>query len=116
MKRFSGYRIGIAQGESVLFSDFATGGAMWEGEGPRQTTAPVTFAEPFRSEPAVHVTLTMWDVANSANARIDVSAADVRCDGFVILFRTWGDTRVARVRVGWLAIGPVRDDEDWEVG
>jgi hypothetical protein len=33
----------------------------------------------------------------------------------VIVFRTWGDTRVARVRADWLAIGEVRGEDDWQV-
>ena len=37
-------------------------------------------------------------------------------DGFALVFRTWGDTRVARVRATWMAIGPVRDDDTWDVG
>jgi hypothetical protein len=32
-----------------------------------------------------------------------------------MVFRTWGDTRVARVRADWMAIGEQRSDEDWDV-
>jgi len=39
----------------------------------------------------------------------------VRIDGFDLVFRTWGDTKVARVRIGWIAIGPVKSDDDWEL-
>ena len=36
--------------------------------------------------------------------------------GFEIVFRTWGDTRVARVRADWLALGEVADEDDaWEL-
>ena len=35
--------------------------------------------------------------------------------GFDLAFRTWGDTKVARVRIGWIAIGPVKCDDDWEL-
>ncbi|MGB5558157.1 MAG: H-type lectin domain-containing protein [Paracoccaceae bacterium] len=44
-----------------------------------------------------------------------MSAEDVTPKGFSIVFRTWGDTRVARVRANWLSIGELRDDEDWDV-
>jgi hypothetical protein len=32
-----------------------------------------------------------------------------------LVFRTWADTRVARIRADWTAIGAVRDEEDWDV-
>lgn len=115
MRRIAGHRLGVDQGDVVLFSDFETGGAMWEGEGRRHARAFVHFSEPFLEPPAVQVSLTMWDISNAANARADVVAEDVAREGFGILFRTWGDTKIARVRVGWTAIGPLRDEDDWDV-
>ena len=41
--------------------------------------------------------------------RADLTAENVSEKGFHLVFRTWGDTRVARVRADWLAIGAVRD-------
>jgi hypothetical protein len=35
--------------------------------------------------------------------------------GFDLRFCTWGDTRIGRVRIGWQAIGPMKDDEMWDV-
>jgi hypothetical protein len=29
------------------------------------------------------------------------------------VFRTWADTRVARVRVSWMAIGAAHHADDW---
>ena len=115
MKKFSGNSIGVDQGDVVLFSDFEHDGAMWTGEGPRSARAYVHFSAPFRLPPAVRVGLTLWDFSNLTNTRADVLAEDVTETGFAILFRTWGDTRIARVRVGWQAIGPVSDDDDWEI-
>lgn len=115
MKRFACHMIGIDQGEVVLFSDFEHNGLMWTGEGARQARARVQFSEPFLSAPAVRVGLTMWDMSNSANARADISAEDVTEAGFTMLFRTWGDTKVARVRVNWQAIGPLPDADVWDV-
>ena len=57
----------------------------------------------------------MWDMDQKTNQRADISAELVTPDGFIIVFRTWGDTRVARVRTDWLAIGEVRGDGDWDV-
>ena len=30
------------------------------------------------------------------------------------MFSTWGDTRVARIRAEWLAIGPARHLDDFD--
>ena len=35
--------------------------------------------------------------------------------GFDVVFRTWGDTKVARARVRWMAIGELDDPEDWQL-
>jgi hypothetical protein len=116
MKRLTTNVIGVDQGDVVLFSDYEHNGVMWTGEGPRQTRAYVTFAEPFTAPPAVRVGLTLWDFSNGSNTRADITAEDISETGFAILFRTWGDTRIARVRVGWQAIGALRDDENWDIG
>ena len=115
MKRLRNHLVGIDQGDVVLFSDFQDDGEMWAGEGPRQLRTHVAFAEPFRAPPAVHVSLSMWDISSEANNRADVKAEDVEAAGFAIVFRTWGDTRVARVRVGWMAIGELRHPDDWDL-
>lgn len=115
MKRFSTGSIAVAQGSRVLFSDFADGGVMWTGGGDRETRHLVTFKEPFREPPLVHVSISMWDTDHQTNARGDLSASAITETGFHLLFRTWGDTRVARIRADWMAIGPVVDDDDWEV-
>lgn len=109
------HTIGIDQGDVVLFSDFEQDGLMWTGEGAREARAQIKFSEPFIAPPAVRAGLTMWDISHNTNARVDITTEDVSETGFVILFRTWGDTRIARVRVGWQAIGPVRDEDDWDI-
>jgi hypothetical protein len=115
MRRLASHLVGIEQGSLVLFSDFLDGGAMWTGQGPRELRRVVTFPEPFLSDPVVQVTLSMWDMDQKTNQRADISADMVNPEGFVIVFRTWGDTRVARVRADWLAIGEVRGEDDWQV-
>lgn len=114
MKRI-GTGIGILQGSRVLFSDFADGGVMWTGSGNRESRFLVSFKPPFRETPAVTVGISMWDMDHKTNSRADISAENVTARGFHIVFRTWGDTRVARVRADWLAIGAVKDDDDWDV-
>lgn len=106
---------GIDQGSLILFSDFEDGGKMWVGEGPREIRKQVKFSESFREAPAVHISLSMWDMDQKTNFRADISADKITKSGFTIVFQTWGDTRVARVRTDWLAIGELRDTENWNV-
>ncbi|MDU8927282.1 H-type lectin domain-containing protein [Alisedimentitalea sp. MJ-SS2] len=115
MKKFSTHSIGIAQGDDVIFEDFEDGGEMWTGTGHRERIKEIEFSEPFKEVPAVHVSLSLWDVDNATNMRAEVDAENVTETGFELVFRTWGDTKVARVRIGWMAIGPVKNDDDWEL-
>lgn len=114
MKRFSG-TIGVDQGSRVLFSDFADGGPMWTGQGPRESRHVITFREAFAEVPAVMVGISMWDMDQKTNLRADISAEKVTAEGFHLVFKTWSDTRVARIRADWTAVGPVRGEDDWEV-
>lgn len=88
---------------------------MWTGDGARELRRVVEFEEPFLSDPVVQVSLSMWDMDQKTNQRADIAAEMVNREGFVIVFRTWGDTRVARVRADWLALGEVRGEDDWDV-
>ena len=115
MKRVKAHLVGIDQGSEVLFSDFENDGDMWTGSGPRKFRCPIRFSDSFLSPPTVTISMSMWDIAGESNQRADVAAENVTTEGFDILFRTWGDTRVARVRTDWLAIGEVPDDEMWDV-
>lgn len=88
---------------------------MWTGTGPREMRRVVEFDESFADAPVVHVSLSMLDIDQATNHRVDISADFVTNESFVIVFRTWGDTRVARVRADWMAIGPVRHPDDWNI-
>lgn len=115
MKRFSAQSMGIQQGSQVLFSDFADDGVMWTGQGARESRHVVTFPEAFIGNPAVTVSMSMWDMDQKTNARADISAEEITPEGFQLVFKTWGDTRVARIRADWMAIGRVRDEDDWDL-
>lgn len=115
MRRFRSHIIGITEGEVLLFDDFEHMGPMWTERGVREVRHAVTFAEGFAGLPSVRVGLVMWDIASGGNSRVDLRAEEITPTGFTIWFRTWDDTRIARVRVAWQAIGPLRDDDDWEV-
>ncbi|MEM9129254.1 MAG: H-type lectin domain-containing protein [Pseudomonadota bacterium] len=115
MKYIVNQSIGIAQGEDTLFSDYEDGGDMWTGQGPRERRKTIVFQEPFKAPPSVQVSLSMWDMHSANNARADVSADAINATGFDVVFKTWGDTRIARARVSWMAIGPVTHEDDWEL-
>ena len=115
MQVINSTRVGIAQGSVDLFSDFETDGPMWTGDGPRERRQWIAFDEGYVSPPMVHVSLTLWDMDSAHNVRADIAAEMVSVKGFEAVFRTWKDTRVARVRISWLAIGPARDDDAWDV-
>jgi hypothetical protein len=114
MKRFSGV-IGVEQGSRVLFNDYAHDGPMWTGEGPREVRLPQGFGNSFVGPPLVSIGISMWDIDRNTNSRVDIAAENVTASGFEIVFRTWADTRIARIRADWMAIGPTRDEDDWEV-
>jgi len=115
MRRLASHLIGVESGSVMLFSDYQDGGTMWTGEGARELRRVVAFAEPFRSAPLVQVTISMWDMDRRTNQRADISAEMINPEGFVIVFRTWGDTRVARIRADWFALGEISGEDDWVV-
>ncbi|WP_417725958.1 H-type lectin domain-containing protein [Roseovarius sp.] len=114
MKFLINQAIGIEQGDNVLFQDFADGGDMWTGSGARLRRKTISFGAAFKSEPVVHVALSLWDMDSATNARADVTAENITPTEFDVVFRTWGDTRVARVRVRWMAIGEAFHEDDWK--
>lgn len=115
MRKLQNHLIGVAQGARQLFSDFEDGGAMWTGRGPREVRVKVRFDEPFKTRPSVHASLAMFDIDRETNQRADLSVGAVDVEGFELVFRTWGDTRVARARADWMAVGEVRADDEWDV-
>jgi H-type lectin domain len=115
MKRISSGSVGIEQGSRVLFSDFADGGVMWTGQGARESRHVVSFKEAFSEPPSVMASISMWDIDHKHTSRADVTAENITESQFHLVFRTWGDTRVARVRAEWMAIGAVKSEDDWEL-
>lgn len=115
MKRLQNHLIGVDQGNVVLFSDFEDGGEMWTGRGQRERRRRITFSQPFDTVPVVHVSISMWDVDNETPMRADIAAETITVDGFDLVFRTWGDTRVARVRSAWMAFGELPHEDAWDL-
>ena len=96
MKRLRSHTVGIDSGDVVLFSDYEDGGEMWTGRGQRERRRHIKFSEKYRTEPTVQLTLSLWDVDAATTMRADIEAEAVTKSGFDMVFRTWGDTRVAR--------------------
>jgi hypothetical protein len=114
MKRIYASTIGIDQGSEMLFSDFDNNGEMWAGKGSRERRVAVAFSEVFKTIPSVMVTLEMFDMDSRTNQRAETVVENISLDGFEIVFRTWGDTKVARANASWLAIGGVEAEDNWD--
>ena len=65
--------------------------------------------------PMVHTSISLWDVDTKSPVRVEVTAENITPRGFDIVFRTWLDTRIARLRVAWMAIGELPHEDDWDV-
>ena len=115
MVRIDTHQLGVEQGSLLLFSDFQDGGEMWTGHGAREMRRVVDFSESFSVNPVVSVSISMLDMDTAKNHRVDIAAEDIGREGFTIVFKTWGDTKIARVRVDWTAFGAVRHEEDWDI-
>ena len=115
MKRIAGHLIGVDQGDALLFSDFEDDGEMWTGSGERERLIPVSFSQAFAVPPSVQCSMSLLDLATGPSIRADVTPNDITETGFTIRFRTWGDSRVARIRVAWMAIGELPDAEAWQL-
>jgi hypothetical protein len=115
MIRLRNPRTGILQGDTVVFSDFEDGGEMWTGTGLRERRCKVDFSEGFARPPAVQVSPSLWDMDTKAAIRAELVAENITRNGFEIVFRTWSDSRAARLRAAWMAIGELPYADDWDV-
>jgi len=115
MRKLDTHKIGIDQGDAIVFSDFENNGPMWSGTGARKAVRAVTFSETYAAPPSVTLSMSMVDMSNDAYMRCDLRAENVTKTGFDITFRTWADTRIARMRVAWTAFGPLPTDDTWDI-
>ncbi len=114
MLKINSRNLGIQSGSVVLFSDYEHDGKMWSGSGSRSLREIVKFPEVFVGTPIVQATISMWDFDHGRNQRADISAQQIANDRFELVFKTWDDTRVARIRADWIAFGEVKSDDDWD--
>lgn len=115
MKKLKSHTVGVDSGDVIMFSDYEDGGEMWTGRGQRERRRHMKFSEAFHAPPTVQLSPSLWDLDASTVMRADFSAEAVTEKGFDIVFRTWGDTRVARMRIAWMAIGALKEEDDWDV-
>lgn len=116
MKKLRSLIVGVDSGDEVLFEDFRDGGEMWTGRGQRERRRRIKFSERYLTVPNVQLSISLWDMDAGTVLRADVSAEAVTENGFDMVFRTWGDTRVARARISWTALGEIEDADTWDVG
>lgn len=115
MKKIASHQIGIDSGDILLFSDFENDGMMWAGKGPRLVRRKVAFSDAYAATPNVTLQLSMVDMSNDAFIRADLQTENITTTDFEIVFRTWEDSRVARIRVAWQSIGAVASEDSWEL-
>ena len=115
MQKITTHQIGIDAGDVMLFSDFEDDGKMWAGTGPRLVRRNVAFSEPYVALPQITLQMSMIDMSNDAFIRADLQAENVTLTDFEIVFRTWEDSRIARIRVAWQAIGAVKSEDAWDL-
>lgn len=116
MKKLRSLIVGVDSGDEVLFEDFEDGGEMWTGRGQRERRRRIKFLEKYLSVPNVQLSISLWDMDAGTVLRADVTAEAVTEKGFDMVFRTWGDTKVARIRISWTALGELEDSDAWDVG
>jgi hypothetical protein len=65
----------------------------------------IRFARGFATAPRVVLGVSGLDTEKHTGTRFNVSARNVSREGFDLCIRTWGDTKVLAIEVGWLARG-----------
>jgi len=107
----------VETGRVALFDHIERNGPMWAGTGPRMVAAPVNFGSVFDSAPGVNLSIGSIDAASQQNLRLRIEAREVTSEGFSVEAPTWGDTRIGRLAVNWIAVGTVAADDEggWDV-
>ncbi len=103
----------VESGQITMFEDFENEGPMWSGDGERRAKKFVEFRRPFISRPIIHLAVNLMDVRTDSMIRYELDSEQVTNESFDLIFKTWGDSKFARVRVAWMAIGTSIRDEFW---
>ncbi|MEM9010165.1 MAG: H-type lectin domain-containing protein [Pseudomonadota bacterium] len=108
--------VGVETGTAMLFDHIESDGKMWAATGDRVLVRTIKLHEPFSAPPVVHVAQNIIDAASETNLRMMLTVEAVTEQSFDVQVATWADTRIGRLGISWLAIGPVRDPEEyWDV-
>lgn len=97
-------RMRIERGRVEVFNDYPNG-PMWVGSGPRTVSRAITFAAPYGAPPVVQISLAEVDAGNGANLRISTGVRTTSREGAAADVTTWSDTRLASVKLDWVAFG-----------
>jgi len=98
-----GVQVVTAAGE--LFNHVDDNGPMWSGDGDREVRFKLRFTASFQRPPHITLGICGMDSSCGQNLRFSLAAEAVTSESFVIVFKTWGDTKIARASVNWSAIG-----------
>lgn len=82
-----------------------SGWSLSKGSGLREFIQPIEFPENyFYIPPEIAVSLSGFDIINSFNARLGVTARNINSTGFDLVYMTWADTIVSGAQATWIAI------------
>ena len=70
---------------------------------PSKMRIPITFSVAFDRCPSVHVALSMIDIDNSKNMRLNCEVAEISTTGCVITVWSWCDSKVWGCHMSWFA-------------
>ena len=81
-------------------------------KGDRSASLYVKFKPPFSSEPRVHASLCLLELAdchgsNRPTMRVYVQSEKITKEGFELTLKTWGSSRVYQAHVAWVAYAPL---------
>ena len=88
---------------------------MWTGSGDRKRVRHITFDSPFRAAPVVQASFSLVDADTGPFLRAECRAENITATGFDLVVITWADSRLARIRLAWIAIGEAPYEDDWDV-
>lgn len=88
---------------------------MWAGTGEREVRHKITFDTEFIDSPSIQISITLMDADTNQHLRYSINSENITVSAFEIVFKTWSDSRFARLWVNWMAIGERRDPKMWDV-
>jgi hypothetical protein len=94
---------GTVQSGSVGAGMTNPGWSLLTGTGERVMKLPVRFPQAFARPPAVTVALSMFDIVQGTNIRLQVDAQEITAEGFSAVIKTWADSQIYYTTLSWVA-------------